>query len=349
MLFTFLAYLNSLLDLLKEQATYYLSLRKKIAIDSQRLLEGLELIAWGFFKKLVISERFAIFINNVYTVPEDTPAFARMFACILAVVEVYCDFSGYSNIAIGLGKLLGINLSQNFSNPFFSNSMSEFWRRWHITLGKWFRDYVYIPLGGYRKDKLITSVFVLGFVFALSGLWHGASWNFVFWGLGNGFIVLLERLCSLGRNLFFRKSPDSSFVPRPLRLTLNSFYTMSVMAFFGVYFKLETINKAHTILSSFKEFSHDLFTSGFGAIPYFWSLQLNSLWYQGLLKSEVIVGLIFLIYLYLVSLNRMIFNREKLLTLFSFNKRIIILSILIVIIALEGYFDTRSAFYYFRF
>lgn len=147
------------------------------------------LVLWGFFKKLAVADACAPFVDRCFQVDAQVSGWLLMAACVAFAFQIYGDFSGYSDIARGTAGLLGINLMQNFRFPYFSESPAEFWRRWHISLSSWFRDYVYIPLGGGRQGKGRARLNVL-LVFGLSGLWHGAAWTYVVWGLLNGVLVL---------------------------------------------------------------------------------------------------------------------------------------------------------------
>lgn len=151
--------------------------------------DGLRQMLWGFFKKILIADNCAPVVNAIFTNFETLPAGSLLLGLILFSVQIYCDFSGYSDIAIGTARLFGIQLNQNFAFPYFSRDMGEFWRRWHISLSTWFRDYVFIPLGGSRAGrlKLIRNIFV---VYLISGLWHGASWTFVAWGAFHAILFL---------------------------------------------------------------------------------------------------------------------------------------------------------------
>lgn len=154
-------------------------------IDYDRMRKGLLIMLWGYFLKLVIADRAAIFVNAVY---EDYVSYGGVYiivATLLFAVQIYCDFAGYSTIARGAAWIMGFRLMENFEAPYLAKSVSEFWRRWHISLSGWFRDYLYIPLGGNRKGKIRKQVNTM-IVFLVSGLWHGASWNYVIWGGLNG-------------------------------------------------------------------------------------------------------------------------------------------------------------------
>ena len=153
---------------------------------------GLKLMAWGYFKKLVIADVFATVVDKVYNNPYSYVGLVFIITTVMFAIEIYCDFSGYSDIAIGCARLFGVELASNFRNPYLSFSIREFWSRWHISLSTWFRDYVYIPLGGNRAGtaKHLRNMFVVWF---LTGLWHGAAWNFVLWGLYYGVLLTLEK------------------------------------------------------------------------------------------------------------------------------------------------------------
>lgn len=162
--------------------------------DPQRFADGLWLIGYGLFKKMCISDRIAPFVIGIYANPHQYNGSVLLLATALFAVQIYCDFSGYSDIAIGSAKMLGFDLMTNFRQPYFSRSLTEFWRRWHISLSTWFRDYVYFPLGGSRRS-LALSLRNIMIVFLLSGVWHGAAWTFIIWGGVHGFILSVERAC----------------------------------------------------------------------------------------------------------------------------------------------------------
>lgn len=156
---------------------------------------GVKLMLWGYYKKLVIADVLSTYVRIVYDNPYEYKGFALIIASVFFTLQIYCDFSGYSDIAIGTAKLFGIELMTNFRSPYFSKSIKEFWKRWHISLSAWFRDYVYIPLGGNRVSK-IRCYGNLMITFLASGLWHGASWNFVVWGGIHGAAQVAENAVS---------------------------------------------------------------------------------------------------------------------------------------------------------
>ncbi len=163
--------------------------RKKTDFNADKVIHGLKLMAWGFFKKVVIADRLAVVVEHVYSTPYEFSGISLFVATFFFAFQIYCDFSGYSDIAIGAAEVMDIELMKNFRQPYTSRSISEFWKRWHISLMSWFRDYIYIPLGGNRVSEL-RWIFNTLFVFLLSGLWHGANWTFVAWGGLNGLYII---------------------------------------------------------------------------------------------------------------------------------------------------------------
>lgn len=170
--------------------------------DYEKAVDGMRQMLWGFFKKMVVADSCAMYVDAIWEHPGWYSGTSLLLAAVLFTVQIYCDFSGYSDIAIGCAKLFGIRLRRNFNVPYFSRDIAEFWRRWHISLTTWFRDYIYIPLGGSRvpKGRVVLNTFV---IFLVSGMWHGANWTFIAWG---GFHALLFLpLILLGKN---RKHTD---------------------------------------------------------------------------------------------------------------------------------------------
>lgn len=165
-------------------------LHEKHYFDKDRTLDGLKLIMLGFFKKMVIADRLALCANEVFNNVHYYQGGALLLAVIFFTFQIYCDFSGYSDIARGCSRVMGIELMKNFNAPYLSRSIKEFWSRWHISLSTWFRDYLYIPLGGNKvsRERNYTNVFL---VFLVSGLWHGANWTFVVWGFIHGFFNIV--------------------------------------------------------------------------------------------------------------------------------------------------------------
>lgn len=169
--------------------------------EYENAVDGMRQMLWGFFKKLVIADNCAFVVNGLWNDYSELSGLSLIFLGILFSFQIYCDFSGYSDIAIGCARLFGISLRRNFDYPYFSRSIPEFWRRWHISLMTWFRDYIYIPLGGSRcsKWKVIRNIMI---VFVISGLWHGANWTFICWGMYHACIIVLYYVFqSKGKNV----------------------------------------------------------------------------------------------------------------------------------------------------
>ena len=201
--FAFVSFFPQLVAGPIERATNLLpQFEKPRKFDYGEAVDGMRQILWGLFKKVVVADNCAVYVDQVFNTYQDQSGSTLLLAAILFTFQIYGDFSGYSDIAIGTAKLFGIRLMRNFNVPYFSRDIAEFWRRWHISLTTWFRDYVYIPLGGSRcsKAKVIRNTFV---IFLLSGFWHGANWTFIAWGAYHAFLFL--PLILLGKN---RKHTD---------------------------------------------------------------------------------------------------------------------------------------------
>ena len=168
-------------------------LKKAVTFDYRQASDGLKLIAWGLFKKVVIADRLEVYVNGVYGDASGAGGAQLLIATYFFAFQILCDFSGYTDIAIGVAQMFGVKLTQNFHRPYFAQSTPEFWRRWHVTLSTWFRDYLYIPLGGNRVSRS-RWLFNIVIVFLLSGLWHGANWTFAAWGLWHGAAVAVSVL-----------------------------------------------------------------------------------------------------------------------------------------------------------
>ena len=219
--------------------------RKKHIFDEQRVKYGLQLMAWGFFKKLVIADRVAIVVNQIYNNPSDFSGLSIWIASILFAFQIYCDFSGYSDIAIGAAQVMGYDLMKNFDRPYFSKSISEFWKRWHISLSSWFKDYVYIPLGGNRtlKWRWYYNLFI---TFLISGIWHGANWTFVIWGALHGFYLIAALQLQPISSLIYSKFSISK------KTFLYKFFHVSVTFFLvlvaWVFFRANNVSDAFLVL-----------------------------------------------------------------------------------------------------
>ena len=229
-----------------ERAQPFLSqLRTPVAFNAAGVTLGLQLILWGLFKKVVIADRLAAFVDNAYALPAFTSPADLVLATYFFAFQLYCDFSGYSDMAIGAAKVLGIDLMLNFRRPYFSTSVPEFWaHRWHLSLAAWFRDYMYIPLGGSRVSRLRHYANVLG-VFLVSGLWHGANWTFVVWGGLNG----LYQVISLMTRPIRRRVTGIVPVPPRVGAVLRGLLTFHLILVTWVFFRAASLSDATTVLS----------------------------------------------------------------------------------------------------
>ncbi len=219
--------------------------RKFHPFDWTRVRYGLLMMGGGFIKKVVIADRMALVVDPAYSHVATASGSTLLLATLFYSIQIYCDFSGYTDIAIGAGNVLGIRMMKNFDTPYLATSIADFWRRWHISLSTWFRDYVYIPLGGNRRSTARTYANTLA-VFGLSGLWHGADWKFIIWGLLHGFYLIV------GQAWPSQKEPDVS-----RKLQLNSFFgrrmnqllTFSLVTLTWVFFRAESTGDALLVLS----------------------------------------------------------------------------------------------------
>lgn len=204
------------------------------AFSYENMRAGLLRMLWGFFLKLVLADRLAIVVDTVYGSPDAYSGSVLAIAALLYTFQIYCDFDGYTSIAIGAARVLGFRVMENFDAPYLAGSVADFWRRWHRSLSYWFRDYLYIPLGGNRKGVFRKYVNIL-IVFTVSGLWHGAGWTFVFWGLLHGIYQVIGYLLRPVRNFFVRilHVDRNSFSHRLLKVII----TFSLVSFAWIFFR----------------------------------------------------------------------------------------------------------------
>lgn len=210
--------------------------RQQMDFDWDNLRMGLWWMMWGMFKKVVIADRLALVTDPIFANPETQNAGSLAIAAAFYSIQIYCDFSGYSDMALGAARTMGFRLMVNFRSPYFARSIAEFWQRWHISLSTWFRDYVYIPMGGNRHGRLRTFMNLL-VVFLLSGLWHGADWKFVIWGAIHGCLLIFSRLVYSDRHDFGRW-------PAWLQTVL----TFLVVTLAWVFFRARNVSDAFLIL-----------------------------------------------------------------------------------------------------
>lgn len=230
--------------------------RTEHKFEYERVVSGLRLMLWGLFKKLVIADRLAIYVNAAYGNPDEHTGLTLAVATMFFAFQIYCDFSGYSDIAIGAARVMGYDLMKNFNRPYLSASISEFWSRWHISLSTWFKDYLYISLGGNRVP-IPRWYFNLFITFLISGLWHGANWTYIIWGALNGFYLVF----ALIRSRYIDKHLENK-VPLPawIKKTGNILVTFILICFSWIFFRAASVHDAFLIVKKIFTFSGPLFT-----------------------------------------------------------------------------------------
>ncbi len=204
---------------------------------------GLQLIVWGLFKKVVIADTLAPIVNQIFDNPENFSSGTLVLGMIYFSVQIYGDFSGYSDIAIGVASLFGFQLCINFNFPYFASNISDFWRRWHISLSSWFRDYVYIPLGGSKNGKWKSLRNVL-IIFVLSGFWHGANWTFIIWGSIHGLLFLPFFIWGKSSGKELNESKDSNGFTKGVMRVLSTLMTFTAVAIAWVFFRADSAMNA---------------------------------------------------------------------------------------------------------
>lgn len=317
--FTFVAFFPQLVAGPIERASRLLKQfkeRKKFSYKNS--VAGLRLVLWGLFKKIVIADNLGLIVDVIFDPASDFTGISVFMGGFLFAFQVYCDFSGYSDIAIGISKMLGYELMINFKTPYFSASFTEFWRRWHISLSSWFKDYVYIPLGGSKKSKLRVDLNIF-ITFFLSGLWHGAQITFVLWGSLHGIALIIEKY------LKFKVKP---YIAIP--------FVFFVFCLFLLPFRANNLSHLMDLISrlfifniSFQEISNTFFEL----------LSVNKS------ITLLIVFITFLIVEYKIGLNDFSLWIAKM----NSKYRISIYLVLILIIALLANFDVKPNFIYFQF
>lgn len=306
---------NTIMDQIKDRTTSF-----------EKVYEGVLRFAIGFSKKIIIANSLAQVADSIFAIEIDTISSPLAWLGIICyALQIFFDFSGYSDMAIGLGKILGFDFEENFNFPYISKSIKEFWRRWHISLSTWFRDYLYIPLGGSRKGNLRT-YFNLFIVFLATGIWHGASWSFVFWGLFHGGFLILEKL---GLDNYLKK----------LYAPFQHLYVLILVLIGWVYFRVEDFSDASSYVFSMFSFK--------GMESFLWDDYMNNY-----TTFTLLIGL-----LLSINLNEKVLiyeNKLNLLNIKLYKKTKIRLFLLVVFIAF--YFsvseianNTYNPFIYFRF
>lgn len=239
-----------------ERATHLLpQILKKREFDYAKAVNGLRQILWGLFKKIIIADNCAEYANVIFADPTHASGSTLIAGALFFTVQIYCDFSGYSDIALGTARLFGIELLRNFAFPYFSRDIAEFWRRWHISLSSWFKDYLYIPLGGSNGGtaRKVRNTFI---IFLVSGFWHGANWTFIVWGLLNALYIMPSILFNRNRN-HLDIVAKGKMLPNLLEFFSIGF-TFSLTVFAWIFFRANSVGEAFGYISGI--FSSTLFT-----------------------------------------------------------------------------------------
>ena len=326
--FAFISFFPQLVAGPIERATNLLpQFLKKRDFQYDTTVDGMRQILWGLFKKIVVADNCAIYVNQVFSTYTEQSGSTLLLAAVLFTFQIYGDFSGYSDIAIGTAKLFGIKLIRNFNVPYFSRDIAEFWRRWHISLTTWFRDYLYIPLGGSRvsKAKIVRNTFV---IFLVSGFWHGANWTFIAWGAYHA--VLFLPLILMGKNRKYTNAVAEGRRLPTCKETVQILLTFLLVLIGWVIFRAESMGQAWAYLCGMVDKS--LFT-----IPWL----VNRSFYIPLFANIVLLLLV-------EWINR---NKSQALDLSSVKSQCLKYSIYIVLITLIILFTppTPSPFIYFQF
>lgn len=334
--FSFVAFFPQLVAGPIERASHLLpQFYKTYKFNYAQVKSGLLLIAFGLFKKMVIADRVAILVNQVYNNPSDYTGVEVIIATVFFAFQIYCDFSGYSDIAIGIGRTMGFDLMKNFDSPYLSKSITEFWRRWHISLSTWFRDYVYIPLGGSRGGKYKT-YFNLFAVFLISGLWHGAAMTFVVWGAIHGFIIVLEKAFSKQRKatLEILKIKKGSLVHKIIFIPI----IFTIVCFAWIFFRANSFADATLLIRNINFTNIEVLTNG-------------KIFELGLSKPEFILALIAVFLLIIFEWTHKKINfQQKLKEQFAVVRWSVYLVIIFTIVIFGIYGEGQvSEFIYFQF
>ena len=292
--------------------------RRKFNIEQAK--SGIYLVVWGLFKKMVIADSCAIYVNSIFENYQSLDSLTLFLGAVFFSFQIYCDFSGYSDIAIGTARLFGINLMQNFNYPYFSRNVGEFWRRWHISLSTWFRDYVYIPLGGSQGSKWLTirNVFI---IFLVSGFWHGANWTFLMWG-GLHALLFIPLLLMKRNRLYLDTSTLHKLFPR-FKESIQIVLTFLLITFFWIFFRAETITVAFDYINRLFNVTN-------------WS---------NLIPEKSAIQLVFLLFFFVVLEWFNMLNEHPINGKF----RILKVSALIILILILGNYSDKQEFIYFQF
>lgn len=313
---------------------------EKHYFNYQMAADGLKLMTWGLFKKVVIADRLVSAVDQVYNNPTAYQGLPLIIATVFFSFQIYCDFSGYSDIAIGSAQVMGFKLMKNFNQPYFSKSIKEFWSRWHISLSTWFRDYLYIPLGGNRVGKWRWYYNIL-IVFLISGFWHGANWTFIIWGGLHGFYQVFGQITVARRDKLVRLMRHNKF--DHLYKVLQIATTFVLVSFAWIFFRATSLSDAFYISTHI----FTGFTESLAAIRNNAHIRQNFLLLGQTQQAAFLAfGLLFVFLIIEHMQNKLSFLIR--LKYYSFPVRMILYNLLIVSILLFGAF-TKVQFIYFQF
>ncbi|MDO5980484.1 MBOAT family O-acyltransferase [Flavivirga spongiicola] len=240
---TFVSFFPQLVAGPIERASHLLpQFGKKRKFDVYEFKEGAKQVLWGLFKKIVIADNCAFYANQIFENSDSYPGSVLVIGVILFAFQIYGDFSGYSDIAIGISRMMGIDLMQNFKSPYLAENIQDFWRRWHISLSTWFRDYVYIPLGGSQVDSSFRRSVNIIITFTVSGFWHGANWTFVIWGALHSLFYFIQTFYS-------KQMKTVKILPSNLVKTFNIIITFIAVTFAWIFFRAKSFNHAVNYIS----------------------------------------------------------------------------------------------------
>jgi D-alanyl-lipoteichoic acid acyltransferase DltB (MBOAT superfamily) len=301
--------------------------REKFTFEYERVKTGILLMSWGFFKKVVIADRLAEYVNLVYNNATEYTGLQQGLATLFFSFQIYCDFSGYSDIAIGSALIMGYRLMTNFRRPYLAQNIGEFWHRWHISLSTWFRDYVYIPLGGNRvaKWRYHTNLFL---TFLVSGLWHGANWTFVIWGALHGFYLVfaiwIKRVTDVVNGfLGLHGAPG-------LHKILRIIKTFILVYFAWIFFRANSLGDAMVVIRNMFQFEAGTVINLFEN------------------KADLAIALVGIVFLGIVEiLEEQIGLYEKLKTLIRPVKWVLLIALILLILVLGKWEEVD--FLYFQF
>ncbi len=313
--------------------------REQHFFEYERVKLGLQLMLWGMFKKVVIADRLAAFANVAYNDVHSYSGISLVVATIFFAFQIYCDFSGYSDIALGSAQVMGFKLMVNFDRPYFSKSIAEFWKRWHISLSTWFRDYLYISLGGSRVS-IPRWYFNLFFTFLISGLWHGANWTYIIWGALNGIYLIAELQWN---GLIEKSTKNASGVSKIAVNIARVLFTFALTCFAWIFFRANSVSDAFYVVQHLFD--------GFSALPQNLTsmpfIKLNILFgkdkYDFILAWAGIAFLLFTHYLQRGRSGRTLLNEQNIYVRWSFY------FVMVFAILFLGAFNESQQFIYFQF